>query len=169
MVYNLDTQLAFSIQSKVFESSDASIIGMSHAKTRLENDLRDVKALKADKETQKFLSEATCGDLQANIKCVTIENYERADFVVWKGIKLENHVSDYDNLSEIKDAYIDDIIMNLNGYLPEIRVNDFDLFDHRLWDDGVGINQANVNLKMKSVIAELKFKTPRGIGIGTFW
>ena len=70
-------------------------------------------------------------------------------------------------MSEIKDAYIDDITMNLNGYLPEIRVNDFDLFDHRLWDDGVEINQANVNLKMKSVIAELKFKTPRGVGIGT--
>ena len=63
MVYNLDAQLAFSIQSKLFEASDASIIGMSHAKNKLENDLNDVKALHAEKETQKFLSAATCGDL----------------------------------------------------------------------------------------------------------
>ena len=49
MVYNLDAQLAFSIQSKLFEASDASIIGMSHAKTKLENDLNDVNALHAEK------------------------------------------------------------------------------------------------------------------------
>merc|ERR1712165_426216 len=31
MVYNLDAQLAFTIQSKVFESTEASIITMAHA------------------------------------------------------------------------------------------------------------------------------------------
>ena len=88
--------------------------------------LRVEKVSKINKRDTPYIRQVR---VQANVKCVTIENYERADFVVWKGIKLENHVSDYDNLSEIKDAYIDDIIMNLNGYLPEIRVNDFDLFE----------------------------------------
>ena len=50
--------------------------------------MRNFAALEGESETKKFLKEAVCGDLQANIKCNTIENYEQADFVVWKGIKL---------------------------------------------------------------------------------
>ena len=167
MVYNLDTQLAFSIQSKLFEASDASIIGMSHAKTKLENDLIDVKALHAEKETQKFLSAATCGDLQANVKCETIERYEEADFVIWNGVKLQTYDSDFEKLSDVKNPYIETIQQLLNDYLPQIRVSDFDMFDQRLWNDGVDLIEANFISKMKSVIAELKFQTPRGVGLIT--
>ena len=167
MVYNLDAQLAFSIQSKLFEASDASIIGMSHAKTKLENDLNDVKALHAEKETQKFLSAATCGDLQANVKCETIERYEEADFVIWNGVKLQTYDSDFEKLSDVKNPYIETIQQLLNDYLPQIRVSDFDMFDQRLWNDGVDLIEANFISKMKSVIAELKFQTPRGVGLIT--
>ena len=79
--------------------------------TRLESDLRDVKDHHPEKETQKFLSDATCGNLQANIKCVTIDNYEEVGVVYRKGIKLEDHDSELDfYLSDIKHVYRDTII-----------------------------------------------------------
>ena len=51
--------------------------------------------------------------------------------------------------------------------MPQIRESDFDMFDHRLWNDGVDLIEANFISKMKSVIAELKFPTPRGVGLMT--
>ena len=51
--------------------------------------------------------------------------------------------------------------------MPEIRANDFDLFDQRLWDNEVDIVPATIKLKMKSVLTELKFQTPRGVGFIT--
>ena len=41
------------------------------------HDLNDVKALHAEKETQKFLSAATCGDLQANVKCKQLKGMKK--------------------------------------------------------------------------------------------
>ena len=55
----------------------------------------------------------------------------------------------------------------MDDYLPQIRVSDFDIFDQRLWNDGVDLIEANFISKMKSVIAELKFQTPRGVGLIT--
>ena len=91
MVYNSDSQRAFSKQSKIFEASYASIVGMVNAKEQLVHDMEEVSALEGESMTKKFLSEAVCGDLQANIKCNSIENYEQAQFVVLKGVKLVNH------------------------------------------------------------------------------
>ena len=54
----------------------------------------------------------------------------------------------------------------MDDYLPQIRLSDFDIFDQRLWN-GVDIIEANFISKMKSVIAELKFQTPRGVGLMT--
>ena len=63
----------------------------------------NVAALEGNSETKKFLSEAVCGDMQANVKCQTIENYERADYVIWNGIKLESHANSvFPKLSEVK-------------------------------------------------------------------
>ena len=105
--------------------------------------------------------------LQANVKCETIERYEEADFVIWNGVKLQTYDSDFEKLSDVKNPYIETIQQLLNDYLPQIRVSDFDMFDQRLWNDGVDLIEANFISKMKSVIAELKFQTPRGVGLIT--
>ena len=54
MVYNLDSQRAFSKQSKVFEASDASIVGMVNAKEQLVHDMEEVSALEGESMTKKF-------------------------------------------------------------------------------------------------------------------
>ena len=137
---------------------------MSHAKQKLITDMNNVAHLEEESGTKQFLSEAICSDVQANIKCNTIENYEAADFVISNGVKLINYPhSDYELLSDVRYTYVMSILELLEQYLPEIRINDFDLLDQRLWNDEVQITNQIVNEKMESIMRELKIQTPRGI------
>ena len=173
MIYNLDAQKAFTIQSKTFERTDASIIGMSKGKQQLEADMLNVAFFEnnPNSETQKFLSNVICGDMQTNTKCQTLENYEQAEYVIWKGIKLESYPlrppllqPEFEPLSEIKEAYVNLIVDLLQDYFPDIRINDFDLLDQRLWNKGITLDEPTVNDKMASIIKEMKVVRPPGMG-----
>ena len=173
MVFNLDAQNAFSIQSRLFEATDASIIGMSHAKTRLERDMMNVALFEDndDSGTKKFLSNVICGDMQANVKCMTLENYEAAEYVIWKGIKLEslhyNGNFQFPLLSELKEGYVNLIIELLQDYFPDLKINDFDILDQRSWNTDVPLVKVTVDAKITSVMKELKTVPPRGVGVKT--
>ena len=173
MVYNLDAQNAFKIQSKAFEGTDASIIGMNRGKQQLERDMLNVAFFEnnPDSETQKFLSNVICGDMQTNTKCKTLENYEQAEYVIWKGIKLESYPirppllrTEFEDLSEVKEPYVNLILDLMKDYFPDIRINDFDLLDQRLWNNGVTLDETTVNEKMTSLINEMKIVRPPRMG-----
>ena len=137
---------------------------MSHAKQQMIEDMHNVASLGEGTETKKFLSEAICSDVVRNIKCNTVDAYEAAGFVIWRGTKLVNYVeSEYELLSDVRYTYVESILDLLEQYLPEIRINDFDLLDQRLWNDEVQITNQIVNEKMESIMRELKIQTPRGI------
>ena len=138
---------------------------MSHAKQQMIEDMHNVASLGEGTETKKFLSEAICSDLVRNIKCNTVDAYEAAGFVIWRGTKLVNYVeSEYELLSDVQYPYVEMVLYLLESYLPEIRLTDFDLLDQRLWNSVVQIDENTVKSKTEAVMKELKVETPRGIG-----
>ena len=58
-------------------------------------------------------------------------------------MKLLTYDNDFEKLSDVNNPYIETIQQLLNDYLHQIRVSDFDMFDQRLWNDGVDLIEAN--------------------------
>ena len=52
----------------------------------------------------------------------------------------------------------------LKDYFPDIRINDFDLLDQRLWNNGVTLDETTVNEKMTSLINEMRIVRPPRMG-----
>ena len=133
MVFNIDVQGVFSDQSLVFQAKDDSIISFSRAKQEMVSDLNDLRYVDDKSELKKFLANAICDD---GNPCETIQGYEQSRVVTWRqenGLSLQlvnKNCGAFDKLSEIKDGYIDTILDQLNDYIPEIQLMDFDILDH---------------------------------------
>ena len=52
----------------------------------------------------------------------------------------------------------------MKDYFPDIRINDFNLLDQRLWNNGVTLDETTVNEKMTSLINEMKIVRPPRMG-----
>ena len=89
--------------------------------------------------------------------CDTIDNYEKAKFILWKNIQLGTEFSGIDKLSDIQRGYLNNIKEELDDIFPEEKdgekQNDAEVFDHRLWDTW---NDAQIMTKFQSACKFLK-------------
>ena len=92
-------------------------------------------------------------------ECKTIEEYEKAKYVVWKGIRLEDSIDEMGKLSTLQAPYIQSIRENIEKHFPETKngcsQRDIDVFDHRIWFDWTKDEIVN---KFKSAVKFLNFE-----------
>ena len=133
MVFNLDIQQEFSIQSLRFQSNDQSIIGQSGSKAALLECVGHVDTPKGGQRTQSFLQEVQCFKTELEMEtmisngqtspCMDIATYEEAPIVRWHGLLLGGTHQTIGKLSAIKDAYLAKIREEIDDTFPaDVRV-----------------------------------------------
>ena len=92
-------------------------------------------------------------------ECKTIEEYEKAKYVIWKGIRLEDSIDDMGKLSSLQGPYLQSIRENIEKQFPETKngcsQRDIEVFDHRMWFDWT---KEEIVTKFKSAVKFLNFE-----------
>ena len=159
--YQIDVQAIFSKVSKIMQDNDESIVGFSHSKILIEEGLGSLRDPTNGEVTKELLSEASCN----GVPCLTLEQYEQSQNVVWKGVQLEDvwvrgicGYDDFQKLSEIYNEYLDKIDFFLQQYMPEIKIMDFILLDNREWNNNW--SYIEMKKKMTGIMSVLKLTKP---------
>ena len=89
--------------------------------------------------------------------CETIDKFEKANFVLWKGIQLGTEIEEIDKLSAIQKNYLNHIKEELDEIFPQEKdgekQNDAEVFDHDLWSTWT---DAQIMTKFQSACKFLK-------------
>ena len=149
--FNYDILDRFSIESVYTQRKGSSLIGAGRRKRLLIRDLKSIQS-EGGKEFQKFLSKCNCFKTvrQATAfvngrgtprPCSGLQDYEANPFIVYDKIVLkETGLKDpvtnelkYTKISEIIGPYVDELIKQLENYLPNDELLKFDGLDQRTW------------------------------------
>ena len=150
MHFNYDPIELFTKESEYTQKKGSTLIGMAKRKRTLINNLEDVKQQKGV-AFKKFLSESSCFRTKAQVNsflkkpelaspCITLQKYEESKYIVYKGIILmdtelkdSNDVVQFTKVSEIIVPYIEELVKQINIYLPKDEVLKFDPLDQTTW------------------------------------
>ena len=150
MHFNYDPINLFTKESEYTQKKGSTLIGMAKRKRLLINNLEEVKQQKGA-AFKKFLTESNCfrtkKQASAFLKnpalaspCVTLQEYEDSKYIVYKGIILmdtelkdSNDVVQFTKVSEIIVPYIEELVKQINIYLPKDEVLKFDPLDQTTW------------------------------------
>ena len=151
LFFNYDVIDLFSQESLHTQKKGATLIGMGKRKEMLLANLEKVRQLNGD-QFKKYLSECSCfrfvrmanqfiNNERPAKPCSSLAEYESSPFIVYKTIILKNtqltesdgRTLQFDKISTFVESYIDDLVDEINNYLPDDELLKFDALDHSLW------------------------------------
>ena len=149
--FNYDILDRFSVESVYTQRKGSTLIGAGRRKKKLINKLKSIKLGKG-KEFENFLADCNCFwtlkqatafvNGRGNPRpCSDLAAYERNPFIVYKNIIMKNtglmdestNQLKYTKLSEYMGPYVDELIQQIENYLPSDEVLKFDPLDQRVW------------------------------------
>ena len=119
LVFNLDIQARFSIESLMFQKTLSSLIGQVEREYFLVTHLELLKN-GGGEQFDEFIKACKCGQLKTNlVNCNNLNEYETAKYVMYQDIELKKGRDYlYPKLSGFKIGYIDKIKEKLNEFFP---------------------------------------------------
>lgn len=120
-----------SVFSIEMQKRTALIIDIHSFKSRFENMFEYLKK-ENGRYLKTFLNTARCETIEEegdSERCNNAETYLKTSKIVYKNVVLLNDESDFPELNAFRTFLMDALLLEFNGYFPDVNVKNFDVFD----------------------------------------